>query len=124
MTPVATPTPAPTFPPDPDPSHMPAGFIESFGKLEVEVGGHDGSTAVDLPASVAIDYWVSGMCDFDISIVAATGTDSTPVTSFSMRVPGSTVSGTWLAHVKAGTYYVTPGEAAGCRYSITVRAVS
>jgi hypothetical protein len=117
-----TPTPPPTFPPDPDPSHMPAGFIESFGQLTEEVGGHGGSPAVMLPASVAIDYWVSGTCDFRIDVIKTTSSDLTPVATFAMRLLGSTESGTWPVSVKAGEYYVTPHDAPGCRFSVTVRA--
>jgi hypothetical protein len=126
----ATPAPPPeptfdtTFPPDPDPSAMPAGFIESFGKPVEETGGHGGLPAVELPASVAIDYWVSGTCDFTIGIVDITGPTATHVASFAMRMLGTTVEGTWPVEIKAGSYYVVPGDAEGCRFSVTVRAAS
>jgi hypothetical protein len=119
---IDTPAPQPTFPPEPDPSHLPAGFIESFGQPTEEVGGHGGSPDVALPASVAIDYWVSGTCDFRIDILDPAATDLTPVATFAMRMLGSTVSGTWPVSIKAGRYYVTPLDTPGCRFYVTVRA--
>lgn len=103
---------------------MPAGFIESFGKPVEENSDHGGTPPVDLPASVAIDYWVSGTCDFTIHIVDATGSGGTPVASFAMRMLGTTVDGTWPVVIKAGSYYVAPADSGGCRFSVTVRAAS
>jgi hypothetical protein len=113
------PSPVPTFPPDP--AVAPAGFIEAIGQLTEDVGGHGGARAVDLPAMLAIDYWVSGTCDFEITIVPDSG-NSTPVATFAMKMLGSTVSDTWHVSIQPASYVVLPADAPGCRFSVTVRA--
>jgi hypothetical protein len=71
---------------------------------------------------VAIDYWVSGTCDFRIEIHDAISTEANPVATFAIRMLGATVSGTWPVSIHAGQYFVNPLDAPGCRFEVTVRA--
>ena len=81
-------------------------------------GGHGGPQAVDLPTLLAVDYDVRGTCPFTIEVLPAAGGDA--VASLAMTVTGEHIAGTWPLTVKPGSYFVSPGEAVGCTYSIVV----
>jgi hypothetical protein len=101
---------------------MPVGFIAGVNKLAD--GAHGGFDPIDLPASIAIDYWVSGTCEFGITITSPASTKQTPVATFTMRMFGGVVSSTWPVALKPAAYFVVPAEAVGCTYSLIVRAAT
>jgi hypothetical protein len=82
-------------------------------------GGQGGPPLVDLPASIAIDYTVSGTCVFSVGLVTETTDIGLP--RLTMTVTGPEVAGTWRLSIKPGRYYVATGEAVGCVYSVKVR---
>jgi hypothetical protein len=133
-TPIASPAPAITAsatatmpPPGPTPmwtlttGDLPPGFLYQVAQLDPVVDGHGGAPPLALPASVKVEYAVSGTCRFSISIYPE-GAGLTPTASFSMTLTSGSVSGTWPVKLRAGSYEVVPADAPGCVFQVTVLA--
>ncbi len=114
-TPAATATPAPT--PTAAPSAQPSPVVYEMFQKNAE-GGHGGPALITLPASIVVDYTVRGTCTFTIDLDTAT---SIAGPNLKLSVTGPESSGSWHLSIKPGSYYVNPGEALGCTFSITVR---
>jgi hypothetical protein len=104
---------------DPSPQGSPSGARSYYSATKNAEGGHGGPPLVRLPGSIAIDYTVSGTCEFSLGF--ATKTSSTGLPKLVMNVTGPKITGTWRVRIKPGRYYVTAGEAVGCTYSLNVR---
>jgi hypothetical protein len=120
----ALPTPLSTAPIGiwtPITGNLPAGVFYQVQKLEPVIGGHGGPRSVVLPASVAIDYKVSGTCDFGIWIYATGSSNPDPAATFERKVAGETIQDTWPVTLEPGSYVVAPSDANGCTWLVTVR---
>ena len=82
-------------------------------------GGHGGAPVLDLPKTIAMDYWVSGTCVFSLGLSTETSAEVLP--SLTMTVSGPAAAGTWRMPIKPGRYSPVIGEAVGCVYSVNVR---
>jgi hypothetical protein len=107
-----TPSPQPTVAPTP---------LVYWSAAKLGEGAHGGLPLLQLPAAIAIDYTASGTCKFTIEVTFGAPDAGVVAASLAMSVTGSDVSGTWPVKLKPGPYYVSPGEAVGCTYSVTVR---
>ena len=105
LTPIASPTPAPTSDP-----------IVGYTKLEE--GAHGGPAAFELPAKIVAYYSVEGTCTFTIDI-RRDDAKLTLVESLSHKEAGGE-TGAWHVSLDPGSYYVIPGEAVGCTFTINV----
>jgi hypothetical protein len=115
------PTPEPTSSPPPSipPCTAPSGATSYYCATKNGEGGHGGPPLLDLPNAIAMDYWISGTCEFSLGL--STETSAVGLPSLTMTVSGPIVAGTWRVPIKPGRYYPVIGEAVGCVYSVDVR---
>jgi hypothetical protein len=110
-----TPTPAPT----PAPSATPVSTSDPIiGIMKNQEGPHGVPGPVDLPASIVAYYTVAGRCTFTIEI-RRDDAKQTLVESLSRKEAGGETDA-WHVSLEPGSYYVIPGEAVGCTYTINV----
>jgi hypothetical protein len=83
-------------------------------------GAHGFVPPLDLPCAIDVDYQVMGTCSFDIAVTDEAASPGLPHFHLDVAKPG--ISGTWSFEITPGTYSVTPSEAVGCTFHVTVRA--
>jgi hypothetical protein len=101
---------------------LPPGILQQTARTSVTEGGHGLGDMIPLPASVLIDYKVSGTCPFQIVVWSEEMGPEAPFAKLGLSTHGDSVSGTWSLHMNpAGSYAIDPRTFAGCTYLFTVR---
>ncbi len=116
-------TGSPTGQPQPlasaSPSPSPSDATSYMSVTKLAEGGHGVPPPVDLPRAIAIDYTVSGSCEFTVGLQTQSPSKGLP--TLAMTVTGPQVEGTWRLLIKPGRYVVAIGEAIGCVFTLNVR---